>query len=332
MSNNQWQGPGQPGGPSGNHHYQGQPYPPQNQGNQPYPQGGQQPYGQQQNYGQPGQPQGYGQPSQQQNYGQPSQQQNYGQPGQQQNYGQPSQPQGYGQPGQPQGYGQPQNYGQPSHDQAYGATGYGAPPPQSKNNKPLLIALIVVLVLLIGAGGVYLATRGKGKDEPTAAPSVQQSSAPTEASQKPTESTGPTESTKPKPTETSTSPGTQPTTGANSNVPAFPESFGEFADPGNSSGDTNNILKVYIRNRDFTAFSVVFIDVAGNKDIMAKALENPQTHGDSICGTTTGTTSEGTFQTCYTDAHGGVLTTTMLPATSTEDLAAVTKEFLDAWQ
>ena len=315
MSNNQWQGPGQPGGPSGNHHYQGQPYPPQNQGNQPYPQGGQQPYGQQQNYGQPGQPQGYGQP------------------GQPQNYGQPSQPQGYGQPGQPQGYGQPQNYGQPSHDQAYGATGYGAPPPQSKNNKPLLIALIVVLVLLIGAGGVYLATRGKGKDEPTAAPSVQQSSATTEASQKPTESTGPTErSTKPKPTETSTSPGTQPTTGANPNVPAFPESFGEFADPGNSSGDTNNILKVYIRNRDFTAFSVVFIDVAGNKDIMAKALENPQTHGDSICGTTTGTTSEGTFQTCYTDAHGGVLTTTMLPATSTEDLAAVTKEFLDAWQ
>ncbi|MDO5067303.1 MAG: hypothetical protein Q4D96_08505 [Propionibacteriaceae bacterium] len=269
--------------------------------------------------------------------------------------GQPYPPQGghpqQGQPFPPQGQqshpplgGHPQPpYEQPPQ-QPYAQQQPGYPPqgqgmyepataPQKRGVNPLLIALIVVLVLLIAGGGIYLATRGKDTEEPTAAPTVQQStSTPAESSPAPSETTEETKS--PTPTETTETTSTQPTSGTDSDAPAFPDSFGEFTDPSSGSGESgkSTTLRAYVRSSDFKAFSVVFLKISGGKEAAASTLENPETHGDSLCGTMPESTEDKKFITCYTEVHGGLLTSTMVPAGTAEEVAATTQEFIAAWK
>ncbi|WP_185711297.1 hypothetical protein [Arachnia propionica] len=320
MSNNQWPGGGQPNGPMGNQPPQGQPYPQQGyphqgghpQQGQPYPQQGQ-PYPQQ------------GQPYPQQPYDQ-SAQSPYGQ-----------------QPGydQQSGYGQQPGYGQPGYDQQPYAQAYGmheaTAPPAKRGVNPLVIVLVVVIVLLLGGLGFYLVTKGKS-GETTAPSTAQQSSTPSETSQEPTKSTEPTKSATPaetsKPTETTATAGQQPTTGTNSNVPAFPDSFGQFTTGPDTdeTTSTETMAKVYTQSGQFTVFSVVFIELPGGKDAAAGTLKNLETHGSSVCGTLSDTGASNEVYTCFTDAHGGTLTSTMIPATSAADVAATTQEFITAWK
>ncbi|MDO5068286.1 MAG: hypothetical protein Q4D96_13495 [Propionibacteriaceae bacterium] len=211
MSTNQWPGPWQQNGPTGQ---QGQPHPPYPGAQQPWQQGqpmppqqGPQPYGQQPIHPQPGPAQGYPQPGPAQGYG----------------------------PGGP-GMGGP------------GMGGYGAPPPPRKGPNPLLIALLAVLVLLVAAGGVYLALQNK--EEPTAQSSTQPTATPTEASPSPSPSPTPSKSPSSK-TPTPTPTPTPSPTHESFQAPEFPGSFGKYKsieveDDAASIWDT----KVYESNRD----------------------------------------------------------------------------------
>jgi hypothetical protein len=123
----------------------GQPQPQQPQYGQPPPP----PYGQPQ-YGQPQQPP-YGQPQQQPPYGQPQQQSPYGQPQQQSPYGQPP-PLPYG------GYG-PGDGGQ-------GQYPYGQPPRKSNWLRNTLIGVGSLVVFVVVVSVIVAAVNGNGSKKP----------------------------------------------------------------------------------------------------------------------------------------------------------------------